>query len=124
MTNKNINKFWLELSIECNILNNKSLKTYLSKFWRSVMKKLDKGQVVYVLLKVKFDDNTFATYSKLQSVNKTMFDDLLDTLQGFLDSKAENYSNKVITNVIFQYHICSPSNKITFFVDSFSSIMN
>ena len=107
---KKTNQFWNELSLDCTILNNISLPSYLSKFWKTVMILLENHQVVYILLKVRFDDDSYATFSKLQQVNKTMFDDLLEVLQGFLDSKAENYSNKVITNVIFQYHICYNKN--------------
>jgi len=105
------NKFWVELTLNCTLLNSTSLRGFLNTFWKKVMNKLEKHQVVYVLLKVKFDDDSYATYSKLQSVNNSMFEDLFEILLGFLDSKAENYSNKVITHVIFQYHICSPLSK-------------
>jgi hypothetical protein len=100
------NNFWSNYSIESKItLNNLALKLYLKDFWNNVMVPLKDNQKVYIFLKVRFDDNTYASLSHLQTVNKNMFKDLLDIFKGFLDFKAEEYSSKTLTNVIFQYHI-------------------
>ncbi len=40
-----------------------------------------------------------------------MFSSLLNTFITYLDLKAENYSDRTICKIIFQYHICNPKNK-------------
>jgi hypothetical protein len=106
-------KFWHDFTIESNFSINKiSLKNDLTKFWVSIMNPLEDNQVVYVFLKAKFSDGSIASLSHLQTVNKNMFKELLLILEDYLDLKAENYNNKTISQIIFQYHICTVNNRI------------
>ncbi len=110
MKNTNL-KYWHDFTMEVSLsFNNITLENYLNNFWDKVMKSLSSNQKVYVFLKVKFDDGSYASLSKMQTINNTMFNELLSTLLAYLDLKAENYSNKLVTHVIFQYHILTVLN--------------
>jgi hypothetical protein len=100
-----INKFWHDYSIDCNLLTNFTIKNSLKIFWNEVMSDLGKFQFVYIIMKVRFSDGTVASISKMQTANKSMFKEVLDIFIFFSDHKAENYTSKSITNIIFQYHI-------------------
>jgi hypothetical protein len=108
---KNIT-FWKEYLIDCSLLNNFTIKNGLSIFWNEVMSDLPNNQNVYINLKVKFSDGSYASISKMQTVNKTMFKDLLDIFKGYIDLKLEDYSSKTISQIIFQYHIVLENNNI------------
>jgi hypothetical protein len=101
---KNMN-FWSNYIVDCNIINKLTIKYSLDLFWNSIMNDLPVDNSVHIFLKVRFSDGTLASISKMQTVNKSMFKELLDTFKFFSDHKAENYSSKTITKFIFQYHI-------------------
>jgi hypothetical protein len=69
------------------------------------MEPLNNNNMVHIILKVRFSDGSYASLSHLQTVNKSMFTELLDVFNSYLDVKAEDYSDENISEIIFQYHI-------------------
>lgn len=107
MNNTSVNRsqFWNDFSINCLLLTKDSLKINLSSFWKSIMSPLEGNQLVYFILKVKFTDGSYASLSHMQIINKTMFKKLLNILYKYLDFNSDNYTDRTISNLIFQYHI-------------------
>lgn len=104
-------------NLDDDILNNNTLNQALLKFWNDIIihEVTTDDQLIYIIFKAKFNDNSYASISYLQSVTRCQRKELLDTFIQYLDSKAENYSDKIYTEIIFTYHILSPeksNNKI------------
>ena len=79
----------------------------LTKFWSEVsLEELSNDtQLIYIIFKVKFNDGSTASISNLQKVNKTQLQEVLETFLRCLDSKSENYSDKIYKEIIFTYHV-------------------
>lgn len=65
--------FWNNFTKEISLLNSITLKNTLKEFWFNIIEPLNKNQMVYIIFKVKFSDNTYASISYLQTINKSMF---------------------------------------------------
>jgi hypothetical protein len=75
------------------------------------MSDLPKFQLAYVIMKVRFSDGTVASISKMQTVNNSMLNELLDIFIFFSNLKSEDYNAKSITHIILQYHINNSINR-------------
>ena len=99
-------------NLENVILDKNILQTALNIFWDNIILKKVKSddQLIYIIFKVRFDDNTYSSLSYLQKVNRTQCSELIEIFNGYLDLKAENYSDKNYSDIIFTYHILSISD--------------
>jgi hypothetical protein len=64
-----------------------------------------------ILFRIKFTDGNYATLTKLQKVNNSHFNDLLNLYQEVLDIKSEDYHENEIIEIIFNYQII-PDDKL------------
>lgn len=82
-----------------------NLNYHVTEFWKLVMSKYNRDQVVGILVKFRFSDGSIKTLSPLQRVNKTNLKELLGTLQLFLNMRADDYFSESVEKIIFQYII-------------------
>ena len=66
---------------------------------------LEDKQLVSIILKYKFTDDTIISVSYLQYVNKNEKSDLLDIFMEFINLRKDNYEDKSISQIILTYHI-------------------
>ena len=80
------------------------------------MRKLSEETKVGLIFRVKFKDGSIRSYSYLQTFNNTLFNELLEALEGFLEVKNDDYKDEIIVDLNFSYFIFSskinPKNKI------------
>ena len=118
MSQNKINKNWNEFifNLDGLILNNFILKLALTNFRNIVMRKLSEETKVGLIFRVKFKDGSIRSYSYLQTFNNTLFNELLEALEGFLEVKNDDYKDEIIVDLNFSYFIFSskinPKNKI------------
>jgi hypothetical protein len=89
------------------MLDHIMLKLSLTKFWDLVMNNFDKDQKVGFIFRVKFKDGGIKSYSFLQTIDKTLFNNLYESLKDFLDERSEDYNDDVIIELIFSYFLFS-----------------
>ena len=99
-------------NLEDVILDKNILQTALNNFWDDIIFKKVKSdnQLIYIIFKVRLDDNSYASISYLQKINQTQKEELLNTFIISLDTRSENYTDKIYRDIIFTYHILNEND--------------
>lgn len=74
------------------------------------MKDLANDQKVGLVFRVMFLDKSIKSYSFLQTFDKTSFDDLYHSLEGFLELRSDDYKDEIVISFIFSYFLYSNKN--------------
>ncbi len=94
-----------------NLLNKQSIEYSLKQFWKDIMKKLSNDKFIYLLLRVKYQNNDCYTLGIMQKINNKDYNELLTFYIKFLTFKKDNYLNDTIDTIIITYKII-PDEKL------------
>ena len=89
------------------LLTRAEISNALIKFNQSVFSSLSADQYVYIIFKVKTDDNIIRSISTVQRVNKLTSYDLIKVFIEHWELKTDNYEHFNIEEIIFNYKLIS-----------------
>ena len=104
MNNKKWNNYEVTLPTS-TLLTKTVLAEYIDNFFKETIFKINDDQHVYLILRVRFSDNSISTIGKLQKVNKEVRNDYIEHVINHIDLINEAYSSKEIKSIIFSYGV-------------------
>ena len=110
---------WIDFKLETKNTNFTSelFKNKLNIFWREIMEnKLTENQHIWLLFRLKWDNNEFATIGKLVKLNKEDENYLFEYIMRYMEDKTEYYKEQALKSIIFSYTIRKglAKEKVTF----------
>lgn len=102
---KNTKWTTIDYNVKNSIFTNALLKYYVNKFWSDVMDKTLTKQHVLLIVRFKFNNNQVITVGKLQKINKTIKNDLIEYLIDRMRTTNEDYLNIPISSITFYHEI-------------------
>lgn len=103
--NNYVNEGDFPLNLENDLLNKEIITSFIVDFWRDVMYNLKNDQLVYVLLKIKFNDGSNISLTYMEKLNPSNLDDFIKQSEIGIENKIEECENKTIENLVLIYQI-------------------
>ena len=85
------------------IVTKNSIEKALIKFNSEVLNKLEEGDYILIIFKVKISNGPFRSISTLQKVNKLEFNKLIDIFIEYWNIKSSEYNVYPIEEIVFTY---------------------
>ena len=82
-------------------------------FYTDVLSKLQNDQYLFIVFRIKNEDNLYRNISTFQTISKLDIKDFTNTCLEYLQIKTDNYIQEEFTEFIFNYKIIGGSLSIT-----------
>ena len=105
-TNKILN--WIDFIIDVSnkVFTKNLLENNLNKFWTEIVEtKVSENQQIWLLLRLQWTNAQYVTIGKLQRLNKTDKEYILEYIINKIEDKSEYYKTTNMISMIFSYNI-------------------
>ena len=105
-TNKILN--WIDFIIDVSnkVFTKNLLENNLNKFWTEIVEtKVSENQHIWLLLRLQWTNAQYVTIGKLQRLNKTDKEYILEYIINKIEDKSEYYKTTNMISMIFSYNI-------------------
>ena len=105
-TNKILN--WIDFIIDVSnkVFTKNLLENNLNKFWTEIVEtKVSENQQIWLLLRLQWTNAQYVTIGKLQRLNKTDKEYILEYIINKIEDKSEYYKTSNMISMIFSYNI-------------------
>lgn len=89
------------------LVDQKFVKTIMSRFWAEIMIHLRDDQYVLLIWKVRYIDGSYASLSHIQKVNLSDLELILENFNKLTDIKSEDYFTTPVDKVVVAYRLIS-----------------
>jgi len=103
-TNKNWNDYHIKIKSN-QLFSIQLLEFNINKFWKEIVSSISDNSHILLLTRIKRINGQFVTIGKLQRLNKTDKDYLIEFLKDQIEIKSDSYINEQILQVTFSYGI-------------------
>lgn len=92
------------------IITTEIVSSFIDKFWNEVMLSFDKKQVIRLIFKVKYSNNSTRSFSQasLLTQNPKFKDKLLSEITGYIQLNSQHYEELEVKNILFEYFVYNP----------------
>ena len=118
---------WTDFNCEIKNTNfsSKLLKSKLDIFWNEIMEtKLSENHHIWLLFRLKWNNNNYVTIGKLVKLNKEDKNYLFEYIMKHMEDKSEYYTEEIIKTMVFSYTIKKGRAKDKIMFDSSLSNLN
>ena len=106
--NVKINLNWTNFTVKIKtnqVFSIQLLEFNINKFWKDVVTSIPDNSHILLLTRIQRINGQFVTIGKLQRLNKTDKDYLIEFLKDQIEMKSDSYVNEQILQVTFSYGI-------------------